>query len=216
MGQEVSARVTFGDSVSEGKALLETSELLFRGDFRLRIPFGEIQDLQADTDRLFVEWPGGRAVFELGSRYAGPWAEKIRHPRGLLDKLGVRPGAKVSVIGVEDEAFLAQLRERTGDVRLGDAQAESDLLFCLAAEVEDLMRLADLRPVIKESGAIWAVSPKGKGSKVKDVDVIEAAKAAGLVDTKVVSFSDTHTALKLVVPLALRAKGKTSAKGPAP
>jgi hypothetical protein len=31
-----------------------------------------------------------------------------------------------------------------------------------------------------------------------------AAREAGLVDTKVVSFSDTHTALKLVIPKAAR------------
>ena len=48
------------------------------------------------------------------------------------------------------------------------------------------------------------VSPKGKGALVKDTDVMAAAREAGLVDTKVVSFSDTHTALKLVIPVAKR------------
>ena len=36
------------------------------------------------------------------------------------------------------------------------------------------------------------------------MEVIEAAKASGLVDNKVVSFSATHTSLRLVIPLALR------------
>jgi len=36
------------------------------------------------------------------------------------------------------------------------------------------------------------------------VHVIAAAKEAGLVDVKVVRFSDTHTALKLVIPVARR------------
>lgn len=35
-------------------------------------------------------------------------------------------------------------------------------------------------------------------------DVMEAAKAAGLVDVKVARFSETHTAEKLVVPIAQR------------
>jgi len=39
-----------------------------------------------------------------------------------------------------------------------------------------------------------------------DVEVIDAAKAAGLVDNKVVSFSATHTALRLVIPVARRLK----------
>jgi hypothetical protein len=35
---------------------------------------------------------------------------------------------------------------------------------------------------------------------------MEAGKAAGLVDVKVISFSDTHTGEKFVIPLALRAR----------
>jgi hypothetical protein len=36
------------------------------------------------------------------------------------------------------------------------------------------------------------------------VEVISAAKSAGLVDNKVASFSATHTALRLVIPVARR------------
>jgi hypothetical protein len=35
--------------------------------------------------------------------------------------------------------------------------------------------------------------------------VIAAAKAAGLVDNKVVAFSETHTSLRLVIPIDRRA-----------
>jgi hypothetical protein len=37
--------------------------------------------------------------------------------------------------------------------------------------------------------------------------VIDAARAAGLVDNKVVAFSATHTSLRLVIPVASRARG---------
>jgi hypothetical protein len=47
------------------------------------------------------------------------------------------------------------------------------------------------------------VSPKGR-PEIGDVVVIAAAKRAGLVDNKVVRFSDTHTALRLVIPRARR------------
>ncbi len=39
---------------------------------------------------------------------------------------------------------------------------------------------------------------------IKDVDVIAAAKAAGLVDNKVVAFSTMHTSLRLVIPVNQR------------
>ena len=48
---------------------------------------------------------------------------------------------------------------------------------------------------------------EGKLAKLKDIQVMAAAKAVGLVDNKVVAFSDTHTSIRLVIPLALR-KGK--------
>lgn len=42
------------------------------------------------------------------------------------------------------------------------------------------------------------MSLKGKLARVKDVEVMAAAKACGLVDTKVCAFSDTRTALRFV------------------
>ena len=46
------------------------------------------------------------------------------------------------------------------------------------------------------AGMLWVVSRKGKAATVKDVDVMAAAKAFGLADNKVVSFSGTLTALR--------------------
>ena len=45
MGNEVTCKIQFGKQQSEGKALLETSEILFRGDFRLKIPFSTIKSV---------------------------------------------------------------------------------------------------------------------------------------------------------------------------
>jgi len=46
-------------------------------------------------------------------------------------------------------------------------------------------------------GAILVVSLKGKQARLKDVEVMAAGKEVGLVDNKVVGFSETHTALKI-------------------
>lgn len=126
----------------------------------------------------------------------------------LIDKLGVRPGARVVVVGVDDADFRRLLDERTGDVtvladsdRLPDAV---DAIFLGADSVAELARLATLREALVPNGAVWVVSRKGKAAPIRDVDVIEAAKPAGLVDNKVASFSATHTALRLVIPRALR------------
>jgi hypothetical protein len=198
VGEEVRCRVRFGEQVSEGKAMLETSEIIFRGDFRLRIPLQDVRSLQAEDGLLSLEFGQGQAILELGPR-ASKWAQKIRNPRGLLEKLGVKPTMRVSVLGVEDEAFLGQLRERVRDVS-GELLPGADLVFYAADHLDDLDRLPELAAAIAPDGGVWVVSPKGKGAVLKDTEVMAAAREAGLVDTKVASFSETHTALRLVIP----------------
>jgi hypothetical protein len=142
-------------------------------------------------------------VFELG-REAEKWAAKIKNPRGLMEKLGVKAGMRVVVLGVEDGDFLTELAARFGPAATATGDADADIVFYEADRLDDLARLAELRGAIKPAGAVWVVSPKGRGIEVRDVDVMAAAREAGLVDTKVVAFSPTHTALRLVIPKAKR------------
>ena len=203
MGAESQCTVHFGGQRSEGKALLETDHLIFRGTFRLAIPRKSISKLDATDGTLRVTFPDGTAVFELGPT-AAKWAEKIRNPPSLLDKLGVRDGMRVAVVGVDDESFLDELTKRTTDVARRAPKKNTDIIVFGAGAVADLARLAKLRDYLTPAGAIWVVHTKGKGATFKDVDVFAAAKKAGLVDVKVASFSATHTAEKLVVPVKNR------------
>lgn len=122
----------------------------------------------------------------------------------LLDKLGVRPGARVAVLGVDDADFRALLADRTPDVTDGEPLPDTDLVFLAADSTAALAGLATLADRLRPNGAIWVISRKGKAATLRDVEVMAAAKAAGLVDNKVASFSATHTALRLVIPLARR------------
>jgi hypothetical protein len=203
MGQEALCTVRFGDKVSSGRALLESHELLFRGDFRLAIPFDGMQSIKARDGTLTVRFSDGVASFDLGAR-AERWAEKIRRLGGLMDKLGVKPCSKVAVLGVNDSSFCHELSQRGAQASVSGATEESDLIFYAADRQEDLQALPRLRENIKSNGAIWVISPKGRQAPLKGVEVIAAAKSAGLVDVKVASFSETHTALKLIVPRGRR------------
>ena len=221
MGQEARCRVRAGDQLSEGKALLETDELVFRGDdgLRLKLPFKEMRSVDARDGELRIEWPDGTAVCELGSK-AEKWAQKILHPKSLLDKLGVKAGMRVRVIGVEDEAFPADLGARTDGVVSREASASArptstsgragrdvaaawDLVFLGVNEPRDLGQLAQLRRAIKPDGAVWVVFRKGQ-KDFNENDVLRLGLESGLVDVKVVRFSDTHTASKFVIRKAER------------
>lgn len=122
----------------------------------------------------------------------------------LIDKLGIRPGARVALVRIDDPVFRGLLAERTDDVIDGWPEPDTDIVLLGADGPAELADLAALRDRIRPAGAIWVVSRKGRASTLRDVEVIASAKAAGLVDNKVASFSATHTALRLVIPVALR------------
>ncbi len=112
----------------------------------------------------------------------------------------------VAVLGVDDTDFVFELQAGGALVTAYGVDSRTDALFYAADSGGELRRLAQLRERIDAAGAIWVISRKGKTATLKDVEVMAAAKAAGLVDTKVVSFSESHTALKLVIPVDQRRK----------
>ena len=121
--------------------------------------------------------------------------------RPLLDKLGVKPGSKVAIVNLEDAGFIKQLKGRTSDVVTGKPRSKVDLVFVGAEDAAGLRTLVELKTLIEPNGAIWVVRPKGGRSALRDTDVIDAGLAAGLVDNKIASFSDTHGAMRLVFRL---------------
>jgi len=135
-------------------------------------------------------------------------ANKTRFPEGdysyrsLLDKLGVKPGQRIAVLGVQDSAFLKDLAAVIPDFSRSDPRA-ADLVILAAENMKALERVKSLAHAIQRNGAIWVVYPKGQ-KHIREIDVIAAGKFAGLTDNKVCRFSDTHTALRFVIPLARR------------
>lgn len=192
----------FGGWVGEGKLLLETDELIFRGATRLRVPLGDIVRVEAADGWLVVEHPAGRARFDLGAA-AAKWAHAIRHPRTRMDKLEVKAGTRAALVAIADEVFEGELRARTAQVEDASAARALDVVFYGCDEPAGLDRLRALRDRIAPNGAIWLITPKGR-PELGHEPIVAAAKAAGLIDTKTARFSATHTALKLVIPRAQR------------
>jgi len=129
----------------------------------------------------------------------------------LLDKLGVRPGMRVAIIGSlhddDDEAlaFRASLAERTSDLTESNRpKPDTDIVFLAADTTRELRALARIRQRLRPNGAVWVVSRKGRASTLRDIEVMAAARDHDLVDNKVVAFSATRTSVRLVIPVALR------------
>lgn len=192
MGKEAQVEARLGGEVEHGRLQWEAPRLIFRGAHRLTYMGEALAGLRAEGDDLVLR-SGER--FALGEVQAQRWAEAILNPPSLLDKLGVKPGHKTAIVNLDEPGFEPELCGRAppvGERHLNDL----DILFYGADSPAELGRIPDLIPLLAERGALWIVSLKGKAATLKDVEVMAAAKAHGLVDSKVCAFSETRTALR--------------------
>jgi hypothetical protein len=203
MGLEAECTVRVGRKASAGKALLEGETLVFRGDFRLDIPFDRMKDVAVDGGALVVRTDENETRLELGARMADHWARLIKEPKGLFEKLEIGPQSRVAVVDVRDTLFVTALRERAAHVSDGRVPEGAPVIFFGADTREALRKIPLLRARLVDTGALWIVRPKGSKA-VSEAEVLEALRTAGLVDTKVVAFSRTHTAHKAMIPVELR------------
>jgi len=202
MGKECECVARFGKQKSKGNALLETNELIFRGDFRLKVPFASLKSAKAVNGELRLETPEGMAVFELGEQ-AAKWCDKILHPKSRIEKLGVRTGARVSLAGKFAREFVEELRGQTKNIEENGLKSLPEWVFVSAELQKDLAQIAKLAKNMPVAAGLWIIYPKGR-KDLTETDVISAGRKAGLKDVKVVGFSATHTGLKFVVPLDRR------------
>jgi hypothetical protein len=203
MGLEADCTVRIGKKAFVGRAYLEGETLSFRGDTRIDIAFDQMGDVKADGDALVVRTDAQEARFEVGPLIANRWARLIKEPKGLFEKLEIGPQSRVAIVDVHDPMFLLALRERTSGLAEGRVPGDSPIIFFGVDSHDALRKIQLLRARMMDTGVLWIVRPKG-GKTVSEADVFEAIHGAGLVDTKVVSFSKTHTAHKCVIPVELR------------
>ena len=202
MGAEAKSTLRIGRQSFDGMALLESDELRFRGGTRLRIALRDVCGVSATNGTLRVEHANGVASFVLGD-VAEAWAEKIRSPRTLSDKLGVTRGMQVAVLDVDDQAVLDDLSAKGAQLVMGSVPENVPMVLFRIVRPSQLVALASMTSRIARNGAIWVVHPRGDAT-VADTVIFAAARDAGLTYTKVVRFSDRDTAEKLVIPRTAR------------
>ena len=206
MGQERESTLRIARRRIEGEALLETAEIIFRpvdGSKRLKFAFADIvKSVKAVDGELRFHTEEGAAVLELGPS-AEKWAEKIVHPKSRAEKLGVKSGMQVAMIGSFDAEFQKELRAATKNISEGKISDGAELTFVALETAKDLAGIAKIAKSVKGATGLWLVYPKGK-KEITENDVIGAGRKTGLKDVKVVGFSPTHTALKFVLPVEKR------------
>ena len=169
----------------------------------VEVPFPSIRKVDADDQRLRIRWESHALSISLG-RDAKKCADKIRNPKSLADKLGVKAGQKISISGKLEKKFIDELQERGADVGTR-VRRSSDIVFLVIERREELDRLVGIIASLAPDGALWVIRPKGSDA-ISEREVMDQARSAGLVDVKVARFSDTHTAEKFVIPVKDRDK----------
>ncbi len=216
MGYETKCRVRVSDDRGSREAdatvLLETDELVVRGEARTRVKRSDIQRVNRRAGVVTVTSPAGSIALSLGEPAAERWEKKlVDQPKPLIDKLDVRPGAAVLLIGEHDETMRAQLAARTPNVSRSANAKNRDVVFVYVGHIADMARIERGNAAMKDDGAIWVVHPKGPNG-VADTSIFAKAKELGLTYTKVARISETLMAEKLVRPVASRAATRTAAR----
>jgi hypothetical protein len=205
MGTEIVGEAAYRGASHRIKLHLDGKELTLRDGLKLTIPLKDVRNAVANDGELTVAWAKDKIVLKVGDK-AARLADKILHPPSLFDKLGIKAGHVVSIVGLEDKAFVRDLKRRTEAVFEDAIEPDSDVVIFRATTKADLRRLKALQKSINRDGAIWIIRTKApKDSKAAtEMDVITSVRASGLVDVKICAFSEELSAMKAVIPKANR------------
>jgi hypothetical protein len=204
MGQEVKTQLRWDGRIVEGTALLETDHLVFRGGASVNLPFGEMWSVEVDAGWLEIKSARGLMLLELGPK-AEVWREKIKNPKGLVEKLGVDADKKILVLGKLDGGLVKELEGTGAKVAKSARGKDFDIVFVVAGKKPDLEQITKARVLMKADGAIWIVYPKGR-EDLTERDVLTGGRTRELTDNKQVKVDEALTAVRFVIPVALRKK----------
>ena len=126
----------------------------------------------------------------------------------LVQKLGIKPGHEVAVIGAPPMFALEGVMPRTS------ARGRNDVIVAFFTERSALARrLPALGRALVVDGGLWVAWPKrasGVPTDITEDTVRELALPTGLVDNKVCAIDDIWSGLRLVLRKELRAGRATA------
>jgi hypothetical protein len=191
MGMEADCRCRWSGGEARVKALLETRELILRGELRRTLAIAAIKTVAVDGDDLILTADETYAL-NLGAARAARWKTKIETPPPTLAaKLGLGSGAAAYVIGELEDADLRAAVE-------GAQGADADAKICIA-EIDSDAALSAVLETYARAGAdrpLWIVHGKGPKAAFGDNAVRAVMRARGFIDSKSCAVSVDRSATR--------------------
>ena len=201
MGREAICQCRWAGVEAAVKVLLESGELILRGEIRKRIRFADICGLTVAGEDLRFSVGGDAVSISLGSKTAATWATAIAAPPTLAKKLGITSGTRARVIGDVDDAALEQaLAEAHRSTPGAGANEAANLIVARIDTMESLQAALRQTRAQRERGVpIWIIYPKGKGHDVSESSIRNLLREVGMIDTKVASVSARLSAQRFIL-----------------
>ena len=198
MGREALCECTFAGSTAKVKALLETNEIILRGDIRMTAPLKALKNIRVQSETLCFNVDKHTVQLHLGAAVAESWAKKIKSPPPTLaDKLGITDKTIVRTIGEITDRALFNAISSAAQV---SARNPNVILACIETPESLIATLKEAKAQLTRSIPIWLVYRKGPGHPINESAIRTTLRAQGLMDTKVASVSEHLTALRFNRP----------------
>src|SRR2546429_4891703 len=120
--------------------------------------------------------------------------------RTAVEKLGMRPGLRVEIVGDVGPGLRRDVKEACGRglVKSG----ELDCAIVLVESLEEAEEVFDrYRPRLRDTGSLWMITRKrGHDRYINQMLLVPGAKKRGAIDNKNRSIDHERSGIRLVVP----------------
>jgi len=194
MGLEAVCRCSLGGRSFDVKALLESRELILRGEaLKKSFAISDMAHVRVEGPNLCFSAAGEQVELDLGIERAGRWAKKMTTPPpSLANKLGIGPSAKALVIG---PVLDANLRAALEDAAT-DTATEARMSLAVVFDEIGLNHALIIHKTLPTAAPIWLVYGKGPRATFGESAVREVMRNAGYMDNKVSAVSEALSAAR--------------------
>ena len=198
MGTEVDGTVMVGGQKVAVHADFGSDQVVFGGGRRGAVKYKDVEVVTTGKGILKIRVDAAIMEFPLGDKVERV-AAKIRKPPNRLQKMGIAAGSAIDLVGDAPKDFLKELDANAIESATTIAQGMKTRL-AFVSEAEALLNVPAWVADLEGNISLWIIYPKG-GHGLREQDVIEAGRNAGMKNLKVVRFSEKLTAQRFVVPL---------------